>query len=195
MPTFDLRYIQAAKYAYDTQKKTVSYSGKTKVGDAMSVDLQLKFAEGRLYAEGKLAEYIREAIGGTMSMGLKYILEEAQKMLFGATESSKTVNSKTVNGLKITAKDNAGYVGVSFYAPDKIDGVTKYTCVHVVKSLFGYPGMSYKTKGGSLEFKTPTTTGEFLPSDAEDEALLEVAVVDDIATATAWCDAVLAGTA
>lgn len=195
MPTFDLRYIQAAKYAYDTQKKTVSYSGKTKVGDAMSVDLQLKFAEGRLYAEGKLAEYIREAIGGTMSMAVKHILDEAQKLLYGATESSRTVNTKAVKGLKISANGLGSYVGISFYAPDKIDGVTKYTCVHVVKSLFGYPGMSYKTKGGSLEFKTPTTTGEFLPSDAEDEALLEVAVVDDTTTAQAWCDAVLAGTA
>lgn len=58
MPTFDARYIQIAKYNFEKETKAVSYTEKTKVGDAMAVNLELKFAEGRLYAEGKLAEYL-----------------------------------------------------------------------------------------------------------------------------------------
>lgn len=80
MPEFDLRYIQAAKYTLADGK--VKYAEKTKVGDAMTANLELKFAEGRLYAEGRLSEYMKLATGGTISLGVKKILDEAKKMLY-----------------------------------------------------------------------------------------------------------------
>lgn len=193
MPTFDARYIQIAKYNFDKETKTVSYTDKTKVGDAMAVNIDLKFAEGRLYAEGKLAEYLKEATGGTISMAVKYILEAAQKMMYGATESTKTVASKQIKGLRFSAKDVANYVGVSLYAPDKIDGVAKYTTMFAAKSLFGPPAYSFATKGQNIEFKTPTTSGEFLPDDSDDEILIDTAICDTVEEAKAWCDAVLGG--
>lgn len=195
MPTFDARYIQIAKYNFKKETNAVSYTEKTKVGDAMAVNLELKFAEGRLYAEGKLAEYLKEATGGTISMAVKYILEAAQKMMYGATESTKTVASKQIKGLRFSAKDVANYVGVSLYAPDKIDGVTKYTTMFAAKALFGPPAYSFATKGQNIEFKTPTTSGEFLADDSDDEILIETAICDTIEEAKAWCDAVLGGAA
>ena len=51
--------------------------------------------------------------------------------------------------------------------------------------------MSKSTKGQNITFSTPTTTGEFLPADDAEQAVIEVAIVDDEATAIAWCDAVL----
>ena len=65
MPSFDLRYIKVGKY--DNTDGVISYSDVTTMGDAMNVNIQLRFAEGRLYAEGSLAEYLREATGGTIS--------------------------------------------------------------------------------------------------------------------------------
>ena len=49
MPSFDLRGIRAGKYK--NTSGTVTYTEPTDVGDAMSAQLELKFAEGRLYAE------------------------------------------------------------------------------------------------------------------------------------------------
>lgn len=193
MPTFDARYIQIAKYNYNKETNTVSYTDKTKVGDTMAVNMELKFAEGRLYADGKLAEYLKEATGGTISMAVKYILEAAQKMMYGATESSRTASNKQIKGLRFSAKDVANYVGVSLYAPDKIDGVTKYTTMFAAKALFGPPAYSFATKGQNIEFKTPTTSGEFLPDDSDDEILIDTATCDTIEEAKAWCDAVLGG--
>ena len=193
MPNFDARYIQIAEYNYDSGTNKVSYTNKTKVGDAMEVNLEVKFAEGRLYAEGHLAEYIKLATGGSISVAVKRILKEAQMMMFGTTENTRTVGTKSVKSLRTTAKDVAKYVGVSLYAPDMVDGVTKYTTMFVAKSLFGPPSYNFKTKGQSLEFKTPTTTGEFLADDSIDELLLDTATVDTIEEAKAWCDAVLGG--
>ncbi len=61
----------------------MTYTEPTDVGDAMSAQLELKFAEGRLYAESKLAEYIKLATGGTISLAVKYIKRAAQAMLYG----------------------------------------------------------------------------------------------------------------
>ena len=178
MPSFDLRGIRAGKYK--NTAGTVSYENPTDVGDAMSAQLDLKFAEGRLYAESKLAEYIKLATGGTISLAVKYIKKAAQAMLYGCTTDTSKEN------IKFSAKDVANYVGVGFYAPDKVDGVTKYTCVWVPKALFGPPSMAYQTKGENIQFNTPTTTGEFLAADSEDELLLETETVDSAAEAVAW---------
>ena len=163
MPSFDLRGIRAGKYK--NTSGTVSYENPTDVGDAMSAQLELRFAEGRLYAASKLAEYIKKA---------------AQAMLYGCTTDTAKEN------IKFSAKDIANYVGVGFYAPDKVDGVTKYTCIWVPKVLFGPPSLSYQTKGENIQFNTPTTTGEFLADDSADELLLETETVDTAAEAVAW---------
>lgn len=190
MPQFDLRYIQAAKYT--NTSGTVTYAEKTPVGDAMSANLEMRFAEGRLYAEGRLSEYMRLATGGTISLGVKEIPDAAKKLLYGAQESTRSVpEASGAKGVVYSAKDAASYVGVSLYCPDVVDGVTKYTCVFIAKALFGPPSMSYKTKGQNLEFATPTTTGEFLASDAADETIMETVTLDTIEAAKAWCDAVL----
>ena len=193
MPQFDLRYINVAEY--QNTNGAISYGPRNSFGEAMSVNLELKHAEGRLYAEGKLDEYIKLATGGTISVATKYIPQETQILLFGATEYTRTVSSKQVKSLRHTTSDVSPYVGLSFYAPDKIDGMNKYTCVFVPKVSFGPPSMAYETKGQNIVFKTPTTTGEFLADDSTDELLIEVAICDTPQEAKSWCDLVLGGAA
>ena len=188
MPAFDLRHIYVAEYT--NTSGTITYGTPQSAGDAMTANLELRFAEGRLYAESTLAEYIRKALGGTISLGVKYIPDAAQKLLFGRTDKSRTVGSATVTSLLTTAKDKPKAVGVAFYAPDMVDGVEKYTCVFASRALFGPPSMTYQTLNESITFQTPTTTGEFMADHSTAQNLFEVAVVDTEAEAIAWCAAV-----
>ncbi len=196
MPAFDLRGIRLGKY--NSAAGNVTYDEVTSAGDAMNVNLELRFAEGRLYAESKLAEYIKEATGGTISIGVKYIPDDAKSLLYGAAKNTRqiSINNEqvSVSGIKYTTKDAPNYVGVSFYAPDMIDGVHKYTCVFISKALFGQPAMNYQTKGENITFQTPTTTGEFLGDDSTAQNLIESAIVDNEETAIAWTKAVLGDT-
>lgn len=189
MPQFDLRHIQVANYA--ASGSTITYTNKLSVGDAMAVNLALRFAEGRLYAEGALSEMLRMAIGGTISIGVKYIPDAAKKQMYGSAEKSRTVGSKTVKSLVTGKNDSPAYQGVSCYAPDMVDKVKKYTCFFVHCATFGQPDTQLQTLGESITFQTPTTTGEFLPDAAGD--LIESVTVDTEAEAIAWCDAVLGG--
>ena len=194
MPQFDLRGIHCAKYV--NTEGAITYTDAQEVGDAMTVTLEMTFAEGRLYAESTLAEFMRKATGGTISLGVKYIKSAAQQLLFGSTAKSRSItvegSTVSVSGLVLGAKSTPAYVGVSFYAPDMIDGVEKYTCVFASKCLFGPPSMTLQTAGENIQFNTPVTSGEFLASDAASQDMLEVAVCDTEAAAIAWCAAVLA---
>lgn len=199
MPQIGLKGIKAAKYV--NTEGVITYTNPTAVGDAMTANLELRYAEGRLYAEDMLAEYMRKAVGGTISLGVKYIKQSAQELLFGTQTKereitytpvgSTTATTATATSLVTGGQDLGQYVGVAFYAPDLVDGETKYTCVLVKKCLFGPPSMSLQTMGENIQFNTPTTSGEFLADDSEAQDLFEVAIVDDENAAKAWVDEVL----
>ena len=106
---------------------------------------------------------------------------------------AEQTQSKTMKSTAYGANDSASYVGCSFYAPDMIDGVKKYTCVFITKAMFGPPGMTYQTKGENITFQTPTTTGEFLPDDSASAMIVDSYTADTMADAVAWCNAVLGG--
>ena len=198
MPKYGLKGIYAAKYV--NTNGTVTYTDVTKVGDAMQVNLELRNAEGRLYAEDALAEYMRALTGGTISLGVKYIPDAAQKLLFGLHEKTRSVTytpvgssstaTTTATSHSIGSSDEGVYVGVAFYAPSLVDSNKKYDCVFIKKAMFGPPSMSIQTKGENITFDTPTTTGEFLASDDASHEFYEVFVADDENEAKAWVQAV-----
>lgn len=197
MPQFGLRHIYAAKYINSTG--VISYSDVQHVGDAMTANIELRFAEGRLYAEDALAEYMRKAVGGTISLGVKYIKSAAQPLLFGTRSKNRTFTYQTgtatatavATSVVLGGKDEGNYVGVAFCAPDLVDGAKKFTCVLIKKALFGPPSMSLQTANQNIQFNTPTTSGEFMADDSADEDLYEIATVDNEAEAEAWIQAVL----
>ena len=89
MPAFDLRGIHVAEYI--NTDGVITYGDAMKAGDAMTANLELRFAEGRLYAESTLSEYIKLATGGSISLAVKYIPDAVQSLLYGAKVSSRTV--------------------------------------------------------------------------------------------------------
>lgn len=188
MPAIDLRGIHVAEYV--NTNGTITYNTAKVLGDAMNVNLGLKFAEGRLYAESALAEYLRKCIGGTISIGVKYIKQDVMDLMFGMGTNSRTVSGSSVSSHTITKSCAPKNVGVSFYAPDIIDGATKYTCVFVKRALFGMPDMVYRTASENIEFQTPTVTGEFMADHSSNGTMLETVTVDTETEATAWCAAV-----
>lgn len=194
MPQFDFRGIIAAPF--ELNNGTPSYGDIFAVGDAMNCTLELRFAEGRLYAESTLAEYMRKATGGTVSIGVKYIPYGAQEKMYGAVASTKTLaNGHTVSQLRHTTHGTSKYVGIAFYAPDMIDTVEKFTCVCIHRALFGPPSMTLETLGENIVFQTPTTSGEFLANNPKLGYIIDTAVADTEEDAIAWTYEALGGTA
>ena len=194
MAKYDLRYIQCARYV--NTNGVITFTDRQRVGDAMTANIELRFAEGRLYAASTLAEYIRKCTGGTISLGVKYIKDAAQKLMFGLTEKTRSITPQggTATSVKslVTKRNTVGsYVGISFFTPAMYEGVEKYDCIFVGKCMFGEPSESLQTAGENIQFQTPVTNGEFLADDSDDGQIKEVCTVESEALAKAWCDAVL----
>ena len=194
MPQFGLRGIKVAKYV--NTNGVISYTDRQEVGKAMQANFELRRAEGRLYAEDGLAEYMTSATGGTVSLGVAYIKDAAQKLMFGMTDKTRSVtptggSTTSVTGLALSAKSEGVYVGLGFYCPAMKDGEKVFWCCRIAKALFGPPSMSLRTKGENIVFNTPTTNGEMLMDDSDNSLLYESAYVDAEATAIAWVDAAL----
>lgn len=190
MPEFDLRGMKAAKYNYSKATKKITYGEAVSMGEAMTANLEMKFAEGRIYAESSLSEYMKKCTGMTTSVGVKYLPDDCQKLLFGFYELSRSVGSgspKTIKSMAAGRTSTGQYVGHGFYSPDMIDGVEKFTAVFVHKTLFGPPSKTLQTMGESITFNTPTTSGESLVDDLGH--LFEWYSFDTEAETIAWLDA------
>ena len=187
MPQFDLEEIFAARYA--CANGVISYSDRVRVGGAMTANIELKNAEGRLYSEGALSHYKRKVTGSSVSLGVDAIATAAKKLLYGAQDGTARAG---VTGLRRGAKQQSSYVGVTLIAPDDDeDGSTKYTTMFVTKALFGEPSMSFKTAGDSIQFATPTTTGELLAGGDAGKTYFDDAQCDTLEEAQNWCAACL----
>ena len=193
MPQFGLRGVKAAKYV--NTDGVITYTDRQKVGDAMTANFELRRSEGRLYAEDGLAEYMANAVGGTVSLGVKYILADAQKLMFGLIEKNRSVTvdgqAQQITTLAVSAKNEGDYIGLGFYCPALKDGQKVFWVCKICKALFAPPNMTLQTKGENIQFNTPTTTGEMLMDDSEEGLLYESAYVETEATAKAWVDAAL----
>ena len=198
MPQYGLKNIHAA--AYNLNNGVVSYDSPVKVGDAMTALIEPEIAEASLYAEDAKAEYMRLMVGGTISLGVKYILDAAKTLLLGVREDSHSITytpaggststTKTVTGQKIGANDTGNYVGIAFYCPDMRDTAKKYFCLFIRKALFGPPSMNLQTKGQNIQFQTPTISGQFLATDETDQDFYAWALADSEEEARAWVQAV-----
>ena len=199
MPQFSLLGMKVAQY--NNNNGAVTSGAAQAVGDAITCNLELTFAEGRLYAEGKLAELLKEATGGNISIGVKYIKQAAAELMYGAGTKTRSITytpagateAVTVSAVSLAhgANDTPNYVGFVCYAPDMVDKVKKFTCFFVSCALFSPPSYNLQTKGQNITFATPTTTGEFLPDDSTGAVIEEIYVADDENAAKAWCAAVL----
>ena len=200
MPQFGLRGAMVAQYT--NTNGAVTYGAPIGAGCAITVNLELTFAEARLYACDSLAEYLREVTGGNITFGAKLFPQAAQLLMFGSKTKTRSVTytpagSSTSTTVSVTsvataANDDPSYVGFACYAPDMVDGVRKYTAFFVPKVKFSTPSTVLQTKGETITFQTPQTVGAFLQSDASDKVIQEVAICDSEAEAQAWIAAVFA---
>lgn len=195
MPEFDLHKMFFAEYHNDGTYGTV-----LDAGEAMSTNWEFSYAEGRLYAKSTLAEFLREVTGGSVSVAVKYFPSAVQQLLFGDTEKTRRISytkngeqrTEDITGLAYGANSVAKNVGFAGFARDRVDGEPKVTAFRLARCLFGKPGKSMTTKGGNtINFATPTSTGEFMADHTDEQNMLEYATLDSDEAAEAWCRAAL----
>lgn len=143
------------------------YSGGLKtMGKAISASFEpLAADENNLYANNAVAETDASAAsGGTLTMTLDRLTQEAAADLFGLTVEQVSVTSgeSTVQGtaLKYTGNEESAPVGVAFIRQHQIDNSRAYHEVVLYRrATFAMPSESAQTMGESIEWQTPEISG------------------------------------
>lgn len=193
---FGLRDILFGEYQYNDQTGAITYANQTVLGRGITANFDLKFAEGRLYSSGALSRYKKKLTGGTISLAVEALSLAVQASIFKADTSEvdigTTGSAKKITGIGYGENTRGRYVGIATYVPaDDSDDSDAFICIFVRKAMFGPPSMTYQTENDSIQWTTPTTTGEFISPDRKSGTtaplMMEIAEVDSETDALAWC--------
>ena len=197
MARIGLRGATLAKYNVD-ENGAVTYGLPISGGCARAADLELQFADAELWGCDGLREYLREAVGGTITFEATFFSPEMKVLAFGNKQRTRDITyqdaegqelTKTVTSVADTSGDDAPYVGFAVYSPDMINHVKKWAAIFVPCVKFSSPNTTMRTRDNNIAFQTPTTTGRFLPDDTDEHVIRDVAILDTEAEAQAWCQA------
>ena len=162
---------------------TVTFQDGLVMSYAIKVDLSIEINEGKLYADNRIVENIKEFKSGKITLNGDHLSYEVLALILG-----HELETLSAGGQKLTAKgdDEGVYVGVGFYSTTIKDNVKKYRALWLRKVKFGIPNESLETKGDSINFQTPTIEGTILTDILG--VWKEEATFNTEAAAKAWLD-------
>lgn len=134
-----------------------AYSEAFTCGKAIEIHVSPQYAEGNLYGDDAKSEFDKEFQYADVTLGTTSLPLKAHEIMFGRTVTESKV--------AFNANDEAGYVGLGFYVTEKVDGARKYSASWLYKVKFSDGEEVYKTKGNTIEYQTPSITGQALALD------------------------------
>lgn len=148
----------AAKYMYNPDTKTVSYSEPTYLGEAMTGTFTPNYADASLYGDDYKVDSSKEMTDVTIALGVTKLPIPAHNVLYGSAVNGSKVSEKTT--------DTANDVGLGFISRQS-NG--RYTAIVYTKAKFARGAETYNTKGQSVTYSTPTLNGTATGSDKDNE--------------------------
>ena len=198
MPAFDLRYIRISEA--ELVSGHILYQAGISLGDAMTVNMELRFAEAKAWAESSISAALRWVISGTVSIGVDQFNRSTSELIQDMFSTARQLTPGELvreYGVRMHKSNNStdhANVGLAFYAPDMVDGAEKFCCVFAPWVRLSPPTQGYQTLGENVTFSTPTLTGEIRPAPVAGHPLFETGLCDTEAQARQWVDTVLTGT-
>ena len=108
MAAIGLKYMAWAPMALEPDDAAPTYGTGIVLGRAVSTNLTITNAEGELYADDMLSEYVSEFASGELAAEVDNIAVENQAKLYGATYAD--------GEMQMGGQDTAPYGGVGGFA-------------------------------------------------------------------------------
>lgn len=179
-----LRYIVVAKLLTAVDNQAPTYDVGMILGAGVAADITYTSNEAKLYANNALRESAKAITGGTISLTLDDIENDAR--VYALNVKTVEENGKTIYR---TTGASSPYVGLGFIEERITAGVTTHIGTWVYKCQFAPQGKSAQTRGENVEFRTTQVNGEMMgiyPDASGDVAFFEEQEFEDGALATAW---------
>ena len=140
------------------------YAGVKTMGKAISASFEPSTPDDNpLYANNAVAENDSSgASGGTLTLTLDRLTQEAAADLYGLTVEDVEVTVGDTPGtkvegtaLKYTGNEQSAPVGVAFIRQNQVDGVRNHEVILYRRATFSMPADSAQTMCKSIEWQTP----------------------------------------
>lgn len=152
-----MRYVVAALLSEEKDGQMPAYTGGMVMGRGISAEVSIDRADSKLYADDAVAESENAITGGSISIGVDDILEDAQELVFGLVkrgeEGSYEYDEKAVG---------SPYVGVGYIQERRYKGVVSYLPYWYYKVQFAPVDDRAQTRGESVEWQTTTASGTMM---------------------------------
>lgn len=122
-----------------------SYGTPKKMAGAMTADLSITTADGKLYVDDGLSVAVSEFANGNLKLGIDDLTPETTAEILGQEVDKNKV-------VWAGGDDEPPYIAVGFRAK-KTGG--KYKYIWLLKCKAKVPAEKYETKGESIKFQTP----------------------------------------
>lgn len=146
----------------DEASRTFEYGDGKVAAKAIRVDMNLNISDSPLYADGEIAERLREFIDGTMAFTPDDLPPETRGDWLGNQTEEETIGDETVEVLDSSADDLPGYFGFGYIIPKVKNKIRQYRAIFFPKVQFGEPNETAETKGASLTWQTPSIEGKIM---------------------------------
>lgn len=154
---------------YSASGSTVTYANGGLFGKATEMNIELNDGGSNiLYADNGPAESDNQFSGGTVTITTDELSAAALTTALDMVEESITITGVTTTGAKWLINNdqqNVPYVGVGGIAKKMIGGEIKYVAVVLDKVKLRNIAQSITTQGETIEWQTPSVTGDIFRSD------------------------------
>jgi len=147
MAKIGLKYMAWSRIKEEPATGAVVYEKGKVLGKAIATNLVVSNAEGELYGDDALAEYVAEFSSADFTADVDNMELADQAELYGATFDEE-------RGLQHYGSDNAPYGGIGGYQSLMVHGVRKYRVWFLAKVKAAIPDETGATKAGSISFGT-----------------------------------------
>lgn len=161
MAFIGMRHVVAAQFKTHTDGSAPTYeSAGMDVGKAISGNLTIDRNNNPLHADDEIAEDDASINGMSLELGTDDLLEDVQD--FMGLLVKKTAGSPAVTTY-YESDASAKYVGIGYMRVRRKAGVTSYQGIWIYKIMFARGAENAQTKGQSIEWQTPTISGNAVP--------------------------------
>lgn len=153
-----LKYAVFAPITKETRGQELEYGSGVVVGKMISADISYNRNTTPLYADDAEAENDNSITGGSITIGVDDVSDEAELAMLGMVEESGTGTGK----VRREVGDATPYGGFGYVRVKRKGGVTSYRAYWIHKTQLGISTESAATKAESINWQTPTLTGPIM---------------------------------
>lgn len=152
-----LKYCVFAPIASEVRFQPIEYSAGMVIGRMIGANINITRNSDGLYADDGLAESDNSITGGTVSINLDDLLEDAAEMVTGLKKTGDE-GDYTYH----ETGEPSPYGGLGYLRVRRINGKTKYVAYWCHKVQLAVASESASTKGSTITWQTPTLDGNLM---------------------------------